>query len=102
MALSVPVSFDLVDKTEPYLDQKTGKEKRRSARTKNERMRTMLKACSDNKLPFRFVLADLWYASAENMRYVKLELEREFIFPLKSNRKVTLSLEAGSGTGSSC
>lgn len=89
--LSVPVSFDLVEKTEPYLDEKTSQEKRRSPVTKNERVRQMLKACSDNKLPFRFVLADLWYGSAENMRYVKLDLEREFIFPLKSNRKVALS-----------
>lgn len=91
--LSVPVSFDLVEKTEAYLEEKTGKEKRRSARTKNERVRAMLKACVDNKLPFRFVVADLWYASAENMRYIKLDLAREFIFPLKSNRKVALSLE---------
>jgi hypothetical protein len=91
-ALSVPVSFDLVEKTETYLDEKTGTEKRRSPVTKNERVRQMLTACCDNKLPFRYVVADLWYGSAENMRYVKLNLEREFIFPLKSNRKVALSL----------
>lgn len=91
-ALSVPVSFDLVEKTQTYTDEKTGKEKRRSPITKNERVRQMLKACTDNKLSFRFVVADLWYASAENMRYVKLDLAREFIFPLKSNRKVALSL----------
>ena len=90
-ALSVPVSFDLVAKTEAYTDEKTGKQRRRSAATKNERVRTMLKACAGNELPFRYVLADLWYASAENMRYVKLDLGREFIFPLKSNRKVALS-----------
>lgn len=89
--LSLPVSFDLVEKTETYLDEKTGRLKRRSATTKNERVRQMLKACTINKLPFRYVVADLWYASAENMRYVKLDLRREFIFPLKSNRKVALS-----------
>ena len=90
-ALSVPVSFDLVEKTEAYTDEKTGKRRRRSPTTKNERVREMLKACVGNELPFRYVLADLWYASAENMRYVKLDLGREFIFPLKANRKVALS-----------
>lgn len=92
-ALSVPVSFDLVEKSERSLEKKTGKQKRRSTTTKNERVRAMLKACVDNKLPFHFVVADLWYASSENMRYVKLELQREFIFPLKTNRKVALSEE---------
>ena len=40
---------------------------------------------------FRFVLNDVWYASADNMRLVKGELKREFIMPLKTNRKVALS-----------
>jgi hypothetical protein len=39
------------------------------------------------------VLNDVWYASAENMRYIKEKLEKEFIMPLKANRKVALSLE---------
>jgi hypothetical protein len=39
------------------------------------------------------VLNDLWYASAENMCFVKLDLEKEFIMALKANRKVALSAE---------
>ncbi len=91
---SIPVSFDIVDKTEFYIDKKTGKRKRRSTVTKNERFRVMLKACVHNQIAFGYVLADSWFASAENMRFVKLDLERAFIFPLKTNRKVALSLEA--------
>ena len=90
-AFSLPVSFELVEKTETYLDEKTGKPRRRSPTTKNERVRAMLGACVGNRLRFRYVLADVWYASAENMRYVRLELGRHFIFPLKANRKVALS-----------
>ncbi len=32
-----------------------------------------------NRIPFRYVLNDLWFASAENMRFVKLDLDKEFI-----------------------
>ena len=78
-------------KTEPYTDPKTGKERRRSPITKNARFRAMLAQCVHNQIPLRYVLADTWFASAENMRYVKLDLAQEFIFPLKTNRKIALS-----------
>ena len=90
---SLPVSFDIVEKTELYTDEKTSKLKRRSATTKNERFRRMLTQCVDNRIEFGYVLADSWFASSENMRHVKLELDRDFIFALKANRKVALSLE---------
>jgi IS4 transposase len=54
----------------------------------------MLKACQKNRIEFRYVLNDGWYASSENMRYIKRDLKKEFIMPLKANRKVALSLEA--------
>jgi len=94
--VALPVAFEIVSKTETYLDKKTGQEKRKSAHTKNERYRRMLQATHNNKIPFAYVLNDLWFASAENMRFVKLDLEKEFIMALKSNRKVALSAEAKS------
>jgi Transposase DDE domain len=54
----------------------------------------MLGACQKNRIGFRYVLSDVWYASLENMRYIKRDLEKEFIMPIKANRKVALSLEA--------
>jgi hypothetical protein len=89
--VALPIAFELVSKTETYIDKKTGKEKRKSAITKNERYRQMLQIVSNNQIPFRYVLNDLWFASAENMRFVKLDLKKEFIMALKSNRKVALS-----------
>ena len=89
--VALPVAFELVSKTETYIDKKTGKEKRKSGVTKNERYRQMLQIVSNNQIPFRYVLNDLWFASAENMRFVKLDLKKEFIMALKSNRKVALS-----------
>ena len=40
--------------------------------------------------PCRYVLNDIWFASAENMSYVKLKLDKEFIMALKTNRKIAL------------
>ena len=89
--VALPIAFEIVSKTENYIDKKTGKEKRRSKTTKNEYYRQMLQAVMNNKIPFKYVLNDIWFASAENMRYVKMDLEKDFIMALKSNRKVALS-----------
>lgn len=87
----VPVSYDLVRKTKRVYDQKRNKEKRISEKTKNEQYREMLSSCIKNKIKFKYVLNDVWYASSENMMFIKKDLEKEFIMPLKSNRKVALS-----------
>lgn len=88
--VSLPVAYRLVTKTEPYID-KQGKQKRRSTITKNEHYRAMLQQCVRNQIPFRYVLNDIWFASVENMCFVKLDLEKEFVMALKANRKVALS-----------
>jgi len=91
--VSLPVGFRLVAKTEQYVDKKDGKTKRRSPISKNEHYQALLRQAKHNRILFRFVLNDVWYASAENMRLVKEELEKDFIMPLKTNRKVALSRE---------
>jgi hypothetical protein len=80
-------------KNEWYLDPKTGKQKRRSGISKNERGWTLLRVCLHNQLQFRYVLNDSWYASADNMKFIKRNLKKEFTMPLKANRKVALSLK---------
>lgn len=40
------------------------------------------------------MLNDIWFASAENTNFVKLTLKKEFVMPLKGNRKVALSVVA--------
>jgi IS4 transposase len=87
------VAFELVKKTEWAFNEKKGRWQRKSSQTKNDLYRRMLEACAKNRIEFRYVLNDVWYASSENMSYIKRELEKEFIMPLKSNRKVALSLE---------
>ncbi len=87
----VPVGFHLVAKTETYVDAKTQKEKRRSPVSKNTVCQELIKQAVRNRMPFRFVLFDVWFASAETMVFIKQQQHRDFICPLKTNRKVALS-----------
>ena len=59
--------------------------------SKNEACRELLKQAITNLIPFRFVLFDVWFASAETMVFIKHQQQRDFICPLKTNRKVALS-----------
>ena len=89
----LPVGFQLVAKTEHYVDKKTGRESRRSPVEKNEYCRRLIEQAVKNQVPFRYVLFDVWYASAQNMIFIKHEARRDFICPIKTNRKVALSVE---------
>jgi SRSO17 transposase len=89
--VSVPVAFELIQKTVLEINPKTGKDKWVSPVTKNEMARSMIGAVKQKQIPFRYVLADVWFSSAENMTYIKRQAAKEFIFPLKSNRRVALT-----------
>lgn len=84
----MPVAFDLVTKIEQYLEAKTKKSKRKSSITKNERYRMLLRVAVHNQVTFKYVLNDVWVASSENMKFIKHQLGREFVMPLKENRQV--------------
>jgi hypothetical protein len=92
IGISLPVGFELVAKTEHYTDPKDGKEKRRSPKAKNEYYREMTQQAVHNQIQFKYVLNDVWFAAAENMLFVKTTLKKDFVMPLKSNRKVAVSL----------
>ena len=91
-AVSIPVSFEVVLKTEVVLDAKSGKYKRRSPITKNELVRHRLKILSQiNQLRFKYVINDIWFSSKDNMTWIKKELNKEFVMAIKGNRLVALS-----------
>src|SRR3990172_833033 len=92
--VSLPVGVEIVAKTEHYTDPKDQKEKRRSKRTKNEMYRNLVQQAARNQILFKYVLKDIWFASADNMKFVKNTLKKEFVMPLKTNRKVAVSLSA--------
>jgi hypothetical protein len=89
--VNIPLGFHLVAKTEKYTDPKTQKENRRSPVSKNAVCQDLIKQAVTNRLPLRFVLFDVWFASADTMRFIKQKQKRDFICPLKANRKVALS-----------
>jgi hypothetical protein len=88
---SLPVAFGLIKKTVLVTDKKTGKDKWQSPRTKNEYARDMIASVTRKQIPFRYVLADSWFSSSENMVFIKHKAKKDFILPLKSNRKIALS-----------
>ena len=90
--ISLPIGFELVSKTEKYIDKKTGKEKRRSTKTKNEMALEMIAQAVKNQVKFKCVLFDTWFSSVENLRVIKQKHKKEVICPIKSNRRVAVSL----------
>lgn len=88
--VALPIGFDLIKKTEKYLDPKDGKEKRRSLISKNEMAQNQIGYAIKHKVKFRFVLFDAWFSSVENMKFI-LKHKKHFMCPLKSNRKVAIS-----------
>jgi len=92
LGTTLPVAFDLVKKSTPvrWDSKTTGKVKRVSEQTKNEIFRHLVARCARN-MPFQYVLADVWYASKENMIFIHKKLTKRFVMPIKANRKVALS-----------
>jgi IS4 transposase len=88
--LSVSVDVRLVTKTIRKKDKKTGKEKRVSSESKNHQYRQMLLGAQAKQLRYGYVVNDIWYSSAATMVFVKKTLKKEFVMPIKSNRKVAL------------
>jgi hypothetical protein len=91
--VSLPVAFELIRKTVLETDPKTGKDKWVCPKTKNEMATEMVAAVKSKHIRFKYVLANVWFSSSQNMVFIKDKAKKEFLFPLKSNRRVALSEE---------
>ncbi|UJF17067.1 transposase [Vibrio sp. SS-MA-C1-2] len=91
--VSIPVAFKLITKPIQYSDISTRKIKRKSETTKNDDLITLLKACQQNQLKWRYVLADSWFSSIGNMKFINDKIKKYFLLALKSNRLIALSKE---------
>ena len=89
--VSLPVAFHLVHKTELTTDKTTGKDRWQSSKTKNEIAREMISIVLQKQIPLRYVLADTWFSSTDNLIFIKHKARKDFVIPLKSNRNVFLS-----------
>lgn len=87
-SIKVPVAFELVRKDLMKKD-KIGKEVRQASVNKNELLRQRLKVLvHQNHIKFRYVCFDTWYSSAENMRFIVKDLEKDFVCAIKDNRSI--------------
>ena len=91
--VTLPVGFDVVKKPIEFCNLKTKKKKRKATVTKNELLRIQLKICQENKIKYKYVLTDSWFAAKENMRFIRIDCNKHFIMALKSNRTVALNSE---------
>ena len=91
--ISLPVTYELIRKPVLCSDVQTRRVKRKSAVTKNELMRKMLRTCQHNQILYRYVLADSWFAAQDNLTFIRQTLQKHFVVALKSNRTVALSYE---------
>ena len=91
--LRIPIGFQLILKTVLFCVLKTKKEKRTSPVSKNELMRAMIAQAIHNQLKFKYILADSWFGSADNMRFIQKK-KKFFIFDMKTNRQVSTSEQA--------
>jgi len=87
---SVPLQVALVEKTEAYVDSKSGKTKYKSEKTKNELFRDMLSQATQ-LVNFKYVLGDSWFSSAENIGRIVNKLGKHAILAVQSSRTVALS-----------
>jgi len=87
---SYPVGYEIIHKTIRYCVVKTKKETRKSETTKNEYFRNLVLKSSNNNVKFKYVLADNWFGSKENMEFLH-NMNKLFIIGIKSNRTIALN-----------
>lgn len=90
--LSIPVWYEIVKKTEKFIDPKTKKEKRRSEKNKNEIFREILETVVRNVVKFKYVTMDSWFCNKKNLQKI-IKLWKHFITEIPKNRLVSLSFK---------
>ena len=92
--ISIPLGYEIITKTEDKWNEKYQKNIKKSLFTKNEIMRDKLEILQiHNEVKYKYVLFDKWFASVENLVFIEEELKKKFVCPIKSNRRVALTLE---------
>lgn len=91
--IALPIGYEVVKKDIAYCEIKTRKLKRKASVSKNELFRQLIQQTVTNQVPFDYVLADNWFGAKANMVFIHNTLKKYFIFGIKSNRCVALSLE---------
>lgn len=89
--ISLPIGFEIIKKEKRYFDKKEQREKRCSKTTKNEHFRNLVMQAKKNDIIFKYILADSWFSSKENLSFIEKKAKKKFILGLKSNRLACMS-----------
>jgi len=96
--IALPIGYEVVKKDILYSDIKTRKQKRKARISKDDMFRTLIQQAVSNHVLFDYVLADNWFGSKANIAFIQETLKKSFIFGIKSNRCVAMTLyDAKSG-----
>lgn len=88
--VDIPIQVRIVEKTEPYVDKKSGKTKYKSPKTKNEHFVDML-GHAVKQVGFKYILGDSWFSSAANINFITNNLHKHAVLAIKISRTVALS-----------
>ncbi|MEM1003435.1 MAG: transposase [Bacteroidota bacterium] len=88
--VDIPIQVRIVEKTEAYVDKKTGKTKYKSPKTKNEHFLDML-GHAVKQVGFKYILGDSWFSSAANITFITNNLHKHAVLSIKTSRTVALS-----------
>src|SRR5512147_1966496 len=88
--VSIPVDFRLIRKPIQFCDVVTRQVKRVSEVTNNPLVQEMFLRCVHNRLKFRYVLRDRWFAAKDNFELI-LAQGKHVVAVLKDNRLVALN-----------
>jgi len=91
--VALPVNFEIIKKEHRYIDVETKRERRKFLVTKNELFRGLIQQVIDNRVMFKYALADNWFSSKDNMSFIHTDLKKHFIFGIKSNRTIAVSIK---------
>lgn len=92
--ISIPLGYEIITKTQDKWSDEYQKYVKKSCFTKNEIMQDKLQILHHNNLvKYKYILFDKWFASTKNLVFIEEELKKKFVCPIKSNRKIALTLE---------
>jgi len=92
--VSIPLGYEIITKTEDIWSKQYQKYIKKSLFSKNEIMQDKLLILHDhNEVKYKYILFDKWFASTKNLLFIEEELSKKYVCPIKSNRKIALTLE---------
>ena len=71
--MTIPICYGVIHKEVYYSDLETQRTRRRSGVTKNELMRKLILWAKIRQVKFRYIMADSWYGTKENMNFIHQE-----------------------------